>query len=154
MTQTLHTQPQTLMAEPITNVLITDAGFGTDDWEIGFVALSEAVANDVAALDIRSDDSVLGLGNRLQTLEIIRIDFPSSADGRGFTLARQLRALGYTGRLRAKGHVLADQYAMARRSGFDEVEISADLAARQPQDQWLARANWQAHDYQSRLRGA
>jgi uncharacterized protein (DUF934 family) len=62
--------------------------------------------------------------------------------------------LGYTGRLRAKGHVLADQYAMARRSGFDEVEISADLAARQPQDQWLARANWQAHDYQSRLRGA
>jgi uncharacterized protein (DUF934 family) len=93
------------------------------------------------------------LGNRLQTLEIIRIDFPSSADGRGFTLARQLRALGYTGRLRAKGHVLADQYAMARRSGFDEVEISADLAARQPQDQWLARANWQAHDYQSRLRG-
>ena len=154
MTQTSQTQPQTLMAEPITNVLITDAGFGTDDWEIGFVALSEAVANDVAALDIRSDDSVLGLGNRLQTLEIIRIDFPSSADGRGFTLARQLRALGYTGRLRAKGHVLADQYAMARRSGFDEVEISADLAARQPQDQWLARANWQAHDYQSRLRGA
>ncbi|NBT33612.1 MAG: oxidoreductase, partial [Rhodobacteraceae bacterium] len=42
---------------------------------------------------------------------------------------------------------------MARRSGFDEVEISADLAARQPQDQWLARANWRAHDYQSRLRG-
>jgi uncharacterized protein (DUF934 family) len=154
MTQTSQTQPQTLMAEPITNVLITDAGFGTDDWEIEFVPLSEAVANDVAALDIRSDDSVLGLGNRLQTLEIIRIDFPSSADGRGFTLARQLRALGYTGRLRAKGHVLADQYAMARRSGFDEVEISADLAARQPQDQWLARANWQAHDYQSRLRGA
>jgi uncharacterized protein (DUF934 family) len=82
---------------------------------------------------------------------MIRIHFPSFADGRGFTLARQLRQMGYTGRLRAYGHVLADQYAMARRSGFDEVAIDDDLAARQPEDQWLARANWQAHDYQARL---
>jgi uncharacterized protein (DUF934 family) len=81
------------------------------------------------------------------------VDFPSFADGRGFTIARILRLKGYTGRLRAKGHVLADQYAMARRSGFDEVEIDAELAARQPEDQWLARANWQDHDYQARLRG-
>ncbi|MEO0764362.1 MAG: DUF934 domain-containing protein, partial [Pseudomonadota bacterium] len=56
------------------------------------------------------------------------------------------------GRLRAKGHVIADQYAMARRSGFDEVEIADDLARRQPEAHWLARAEWRAHDYQSRLR--
>jgi uncharacterized protein (DUF934 family) len=49
--------------------------------------------------------------------------------------------------------VIADQYAMARRAGFDEVEISDDLAARQPVEQWLSRADWQAHDYQARLRG-
>jgi uncharacterized protein (DUF934 family) len=49
--------------------------------------------------------------------------------------------------------VLADQYAMARRSGFDEVEISDELAARQTQDQWMARADWQNNDYQARLRG-
>ena len=60
--------------------------------------------------------------------------------------------MGYLGRLRAKGHVIADQYAMARRSGFDEVEISTDLAARQPENQWLRRATWQAHNYQARLR--
>jgi hypothetical protein len=42
---------------------------------------------------------------------------------------------------------------MARRSGFDEVEIDAALAARQPEPQWLARANWQSHNYQARLRG-
>jgi len=36
---------------------------------------------------------------------------------------------------------------MARRSGFDEVEISDDLAARKPEDEWQFRANWQAHDY-------
>ena len=83
---------------------------------------------------------------------MIRVDFPSFADGRGFTIARRLRLMGFQGRLRAKGHVIADQYAMARRAGFDEVEISEELAARQPEDQWLARANWSAHDYQSRLR--
>ena len=60
--------------------------------------------------------------------------------------------MGYAGRLRASGHVLADQYAMARRCGFDEVEIDDDMAARQPEAQWRARADWQAHDYQSRLR--
>jgi uncharacterized protein (DUF934 family) len=81
------------------------------------------------------------------------VDFPSFADGRGFTIAAILRRMGYAGRLRAKGHVIADQYAMARRSGFDEVEIDAGLAERQPENQWLARANWQTHNYQARLRG-
>ena len=84
---------------------------------------------------------------------MIRIDFPSFADGRGFTLAALLRRANYSGRLRARGHVLADQYAMARRAGFDEVEIDDALAARQPEEQWLDRATWQNHDYQSRLRG-
>ena len=84
---------------------------------------------------------------------MIRIDFPSSADGRGFTLAAMLRRAGYKGRLRAKGHVLTDQYAMARRSGFDEVEIDDALAARQPEAQWLFRADWENHNYQARLRG-
>jgi uncharacterized protein (DUF934 family) len=50
------------------------------------------------------------------------------------------------------GHVISDQYAMARRCGFDEVEISNELAARQPQDQWKFRADWRGHDYQSRMR--
>jgi siroheme synthase (precorrin-2 oxidase/ferrochelatase) len=53
----------------------------------------------------------------------------------------------------AAGHVIADQYAMAQRAGFDEVEISPDLARRQPQEAWVFRADWRAHDYQNRLRG-
>ena len=130
--------------------LVTDHGFITDDWTAGFTALG--CANDAASLDVpsdaRPDDIQIS-----SSLQMVRIDFPSSADGRGFTIARNLRLRGYTGRLRAHGHVLADQYAMARRAGFDEVEIPDDLAARQPQDQWLARANWRDHDYQSRLRG-
>ncbi|MGH1357048.1 MAG: DUF934 domain-containing protein, partial [Thalassovita sp.] len=32
------------------------------------------------------------------------------------------------------------------------VEISDDLAARQPADEWIFRADWQSNDYQSRVR--
>ena len=132
------------------SVIVTDRGFGPDDWTGGYVALG--AANDAEALDVPSDanpDNIPICGG----LQMIRVDFPSSADGRGFTIAKVLRLRGYTGRLRARGHVLADQYAMARRSGFDEVEIDAALAARQPEEQWQFRADWTAHDYQDRLRG-
>ncbi|WP_419739693.1 DUF934 domain-containing protein [Ruegeria sp.] len=134
------------------NVIVSDEGFSPDDWTDGFVTLEDA-ANDVVALDVASDTDPDELIDRLGNAQMVRVDFPSSADGRGFTIARVLRLKGYTGRLRAKGHVLADQYAMARRSGFDEVEIDDALAARQPEDQWLARANWEENNYQARLRG-
>lgn len=134
------------------NVIVSDTGFAPDDWTDGFVTLEDA-ANDVVALDVASDTDPDELIDRLGNAQMVRVDFPSSADGRGFTIARVLRLKGFTGRLRAKGHVLADQYAMARRSGFDEVEIDDALAARQPEDQWLARANWKDHSYQARLRG-
>ncbi|MFK7874346.1 MAG: DUF934 domain-containing protein [Paracoccaceae bacterium] len=130
--------------------LITDAGFVQEHWAAGFTPLGEA-ANDVRALDVNADADPASLP---LTPELIRIAFPSSADGRGFTIARTLRLRGYGGRLRAYGPVLADQYAMARRSGFDEVEIPDDLAARQPEAQWLFRADWQQHNYQARLRGS
>ncbi|MGR3660543.1 MAG: DUF934 domain-containing protein [Paracoccaceae bacterium] len=136
-------------------VIVNDSGFQADDWTGDFVTPEGLAANVlVTALDLRSDSAPEALAGRLDGIEIIRVDFPNFADGRGFTIARQLRLLGYQGRLRAAGHVIADQYAMARRSGFDEVEISDDLAARQGESQWLARADWRAHDYQSRLRGA
>jgi uncharacterized protein (DUF934 family) len=136
-------------------VLVNDTGFAADDWTTGFVAITELAANDCSAvaIDLASDAEPASLAGLLGQIDLIRIDFPSFADGRGFTIAAQLRRMGFVGRLRARGHVIADQYAMARRSGFDEVEISDDLATRQPEPQWLARADWQAHDYQARLRG-
>lgn len=134
------------------SVIVTDAGFLTDDWLDGFAAPYDAVPGE--GLDLGPDVDPATLRDRLGDFPIIRIAFPGFADGRGFTIARRLRLMGYTGRLRAHGHVLADQYAMARRSGFDEVEISDDLAARQPEDQWRLRADWRRHDYQARLRAA
>jgi len=127
-------------------VIVTDTGFGPDTWTAGYEGNT--------ALDLPSDTNPVELVEQLGAdVQMIRINFPSFADGRGFTIARQLRLSGYTGHIRAYGHVIADQYAMARRSGFDDVEISEDLAARQPEPQWLARANWQQHNYQSRMRG-
>lgn len=102
---------------------------------------------------------VLTAGLDLATLgdyldhDLIAISFPAMTDGRGFTLARMLRAKGYKGRLRAVGALISDQYAMARRVGFDEVEIPAALAARQTEEQWLFRADWQDWDHRSRLAG-
>jgi uncharacterized protein (DUF934 family) len=125
-------------------VIVTDTGFAPEDWTAGF---------DGADVLTLTSDTNLGEVS-LDGVALVRVEFPSFADGRGFTLARQLRLKGYEGRLRAFGHVIADQYAMARRSGFDEVELSDDLATRQPEDQWLARANWKAHSYQARLRGS
>ncbi len=135
------------------STIVTDSGFASDDWTGNFLALDDSAANDSDyGIDLASDTPPEALAGLINA-PMIRIDFPTSANGRGFTLAAMLRRAGFSGRLRAKGHVLADQYAMARRSGFDEVEIDDALAARQPEDQWLRRADWRAHDYQSRMRG-
>lgn len=137
------------------SVIVTDTGFGPDDWTETFVALDDIGPegqNTALAVDLEPNSDPTALRPALDRIGMIRISFPAFSDGRGFSIARSLRAMGYTGRLRAQGHVLADQYAMARRAGFDEVEINDDLAARQTEDQWLARANWRANDYQSRLR--
>lgn len=118
--------------------LVRDDGFHDDD------------GADPVVLAPDTDPATLG--DHLDA-PLVAIDFPSFGDGRGFTLARLLREKGYRGRLRAVGGLIADQYAMARRVGFDEVRIPAALAARQPQDQWLYRADWKEWDHRARLAG-
>lgn len=137
-------------------VIVNDKGFAADDFAGSRIPADALPANDLAeaAVEIGPDMAPEALAGPLLTASMIVIGFPSFADGRGFTLARLLRLRGYAGRLRASGHVLADQYAMARRAGFDEVEISDALAARQPEADWLARADWRAFDYRKRLSGA
>lgn len=134
------------------SVIVTDAGFAPDDWEAPVTPL-EALTEADTAVDVPSDADAADLAPHLSRLAMIRVAFPKFADGRGFTIARRLRAMGYRGRLRAAGHVLADQYAMARRVGFDEVEIDEALATRQPEAQWRFRAeDLESQSYQSRLR--
>jgi uncharacterized protein (DUF934 family) len=132
------------------SVIVNDHGFQPVAI-IASVTLAE-IATHQGTLDLaQTDDPTLVLPY-LGTLKLIRIAFPAFNDGRAFTIARRLRMAGFKGHLRAVGPVIADQYAMARRVGFDDVEIPDDLAARQPQAQWLARADWRAHDYLARLK--
>ncbi len=121
------------------SVIVRDSGFDAEDW-----------CGDI--LEVQPDVDLADLHSETGTAAMIRVHFPNFSDGRGFTIARRLRSMGFKGRLRAFGHIIADQYAMARRVGFDEIEVSDDLAARQPEEQWLRRANWHANDYQSRFK--
>ncbi|MEH7826689.1 DUF934 domain-containing protein [Gemmobacter denitrificans] len=131
------------------SVIVTDTGFTpvADSVNPGLADLG-----DGQALDLAHTDDPAAVAPVLAQLTLIRVGFPAFNDGRAFTIARRLRMMGYVGELRALGPVIADQYAMARRVGFDAVEIPDDLAARQPESQWQFRADWKAHDYQSRLR--
>lgn len=70
--------------------------------------------------------------------DAIAIAFPAFTDGRGFSVAAALRNAGYTGRLRASGELIPEQFPFALDCGFDEVEISDERLARQPVEQWLA----------------
>ncbi len=121
------------------SVLVTDQGF-----QPSYVAPETGTAN----LAHTDDPATLPL----EGVTLIRVHVPAFSDGRGFTVGRRLRMLGYTGALHAVGPIIADQYPMARRVGFDAVEIPDEMAARQPEAQWLARANWKAHDYLARLK--
>ncbi len=73
-------------------------------------------------------------------IAMIVVEFPVFSDGRGFSIAQRLRGLGFKKPLRAKGHVIADQYSYARSCGFDDVEISFERAARQPEADWRQAA--------------
>jgi uncharacterized protein (DUF934 family) len=131
-------------------VIVTDAGFAPAPAR-EIAALADLT--DGTAVDLANTDDPAALVGRLDQLTLIRVTFPAFNDGRAFTIARRLRELGYTGQLLALGPVIADQYAMLRRVGFDGAEIPDDLAARQPADQWQFRAgDWRAHHYQARLR--
>ena len=141
------------------SILVTENGFKEDYWasEGGLFIDLEKFGQDLAektpeqtCLDIPNDVQISSLAGIMENVSMIRIPFPSFADGRGFSLAKQLRQQGYQGRLRAVGHVIADQFGFAQSCGFDEIEISEELAARQPEDQWLARLPQDDLSYQKK----
>ncbi len=60
------------------------------------------------------------LKGEVEKFDVIAVDFPKFADGRGYSIAYNLRArLGYVGELRAIGDVLRDQMFYMQRVGFD-----------------------------------
>lgn len=88
-----------------------------------------------AALEGRAELGVwIGSSERAEELKgdlahfkVVAVDFPKFADGRGYSIAYNLRArLGYTGELRAIGDVLRDQLFYMQRVGFDAFAVRED----------------------------
>jgi uncharacterized protein (DUF934 family) len=118
-------------------VVVTEAGFRPGDPAEVFVHAVEAdEGTGPLRIELAADGDPASVVPHFARTGVIRIPFRSFADGRGFTLARELRRLGYGGRIRATGHVISDQWRMARACGIDEVEISVEQARRQPEPAW------------------
>ena len=68
-------------------------------------------------------DSIDTLLPNLGTIKCIAVNFPKFRDGRGFTHIRALREHGFTGEIRAIGHVLPDQFMSLCRCGVSSVML-------------------------------
>lgn len=138
--------------------LIKDGRFAADDWlrlsegselpaaGAKLILSPERLVSEGPALaeagyhlgvEISNDADPDSLRPWFGRLQLIAVPFPKHADGRGYSMATRLRRLGFSGELRATGHLIADQYALARSCGFDTVEISDMQAERQPEAHWI-----------------
>ena len=104
-------------------------------------SLAANTQNGGLHVDVDVDRDARTLSGHLARIEVIRIPFDKFTDGRGFSLARQFREMGFTGHLRASGHIVSDQFAFALQSGFDQVEIDDAMAERQPENYWQEAAS-------------
>lgn len=76
---------------------------------------------------LASDERPEALAADVAALPLIAVNFPKFTDGRGYSIAYNLRArLGFTGELRAIGDVLRDQLFSMRRVGFDAYATRPD----------------------------
>ena len=76
---------------------------------------------------IASSERPEELKDDLGRFKVVAVDFPKFADGRGYSIAYNLRArLAYTGELRAIGDVLRDQLFYMQRVGFDAFAVRED----------------------------
>jgi phosphoadenosine phosphosulfate reductase len=125
-------------------------GFVSDDWRNlaqgddlppgGKVILTLAQWQ-ARGLDVRSDillgvliepgQDIVTIAPDLARFALVAVAFPKFTDGRGYSLARQLRGhFGFAGELRATGEVLFDQLQLLARCGFDSFDINDRVTIR------------------------
>ncbi len=105
--------------------------------------------SNATAVRIEPGDDARLLLPFLDRLALVEVNFPSFADGRGYSAARILREAGYAGELRAVGDVLIDQLSHMRRCGFDSFAPDQPLDT---DDATRAFATWD-DVYQSTIDG-
>ena len=76
---------------------------------------------------LSSDARPEALADAIERLPVIAVEFPKFTDGRGYSIAFNLRSrLGYQGELRAIGDVLRDQLFFMQRVGFNAFATRPD----------------------------
>ncbi|MDX9700023.1 MAG: DUF934 domain-containing protein [Rhodocyclaceae bacterium] len=92
-------------------------------WQAQHDTLAARAEAGVLGVWLAGGDDPAQLADDLVRLQLIAVDFPKFADGRGYSIATLLRTrLGYGGELRAIGNVLRDQFFFYRRCGFDVIQ--------------------------------
>lgn len=78
---------------------------------------------------LASDEHPEIIGDDVDQLDLIALDFPTFRDGRAYSGARLIRErFGFTGELRAVGDVHLEQLHYMQRVGFDTFETDSEHA--------------------------
>lgn len=83
--------------------------------------------NGLVGVRLASDQLADTISGDLKYLSVVAIEFPVFSDGRGFSTARSLREqYGYTGEIRAVGHIIRDQFLFLQRCGVNAFELTEE----------------------------
>ena len=91
-----------------------------DEWN----GLDEAAKRDrfvSRVLVVAADSRVENLAGEFGRFDKIVVTSSDFNDGRIFSIGRQLRLLGFAGRLTVVGDILPDQFSALKSCGFDDV---------------------------------
>jgi uncharacterized protein (DUF934 family) len=86
--------------------------------------------------DVASDDRIIQLLDQ----RAVQLKVDGFSDGRGFSVARQLRLHGFEGVIEVIGDLLPDQLPMAAAAGVDTILIRAEHAERCEEAQWRRKS--------------
>jgi len=128
------------MLQPSENVLIRDGHVESASAFENILDLEEFNASNRADnLRVSNDIDLSLIQMHLPNISTLLVEFPSFADGRGFSIARELRKkYGYKGLLIADGPLIPDQYVYALQCGFDAVKVDNDTFVRQAESDWFS----------------
>lgn len=122
-----------------TYTIITEDGITVDNWD------------DKTFLAVNGDDAPEEVLKKLEQFKRIVISFASTHDGRGFSLARQIREAGFKGHLRASGDLVTDQWRHLQQTGFDSVMLTEAQIEKMPHSAWREVQAINLPSYQSRV---
>lgn len=92
-------------------------------WQVQRPQLASRAEAGMLGVWLTGGTDLAELAENLVALQLIAVDFPKFTDGRGYSIATQLRTrYGYTGELRAIGDVLCDQFFFMIRCGFSTLQ--------------------------------